>query len=102
MAADFLLHPGMCLSASLKQQFATGMTQVFGEDLAFAVRLKLLYPLFALRWALILLNEFLPERWHNRALAGNLTDWDISKKRQLDKAADILGNLEMIAPGRAG
>jgi hypothetical protein len=50
----------------------------------------LLYPLFAMRWCLILLNEFLPERWANRVHAGVAPDWAAAKRRQLARADELL------------
>jgi hypothetical protein len=60
---DFLLHPGMMLSDALKCRFATRMHGLFADVPAFADRVRIAYPLFGLKWALILLNDFLPERF---------------------------------------
>jgi hypothetical protein len=83
LTADFLLHPGMNLDDGLKRQFAAAAMRVYGDDPCFRQRLALLYPLFALRWCAILLNEFLPERWANRLNAGAEADWAAAKERQL-------------------
>jgi phosphotransferase family enzyme len=93
LTADFLLHPGMQLSASLKRQFAAAATAIYQADETFAARLQLLYPLFALRWCLILLNEFLPERWTHRINAGAQADWVAAKQRQLDRVRDWVQSL---------
>jgi hypothetical protein len=93
LTADFLLHPGMQLAASLKRQFAAAATAIYQADETFAARLALLYPLFALRWCLILLNEFLPERWAHRINAGGQADWVAAKQRQLDRARDWVQSL---------
>src|SRR5204863_7644652 len=90
LTCDFLLHPGMQLAESLKQRFFAAVMPVYGADPAFAPRLSLLYPLFAARWCLILLNEFLPERWANRVHAGAEGDWQKAKIRQLARAEDLL------------
>ena len=86
LAADFLQHPGMALSAAQYARFQAGMERVYGGDAAFAVRLALLYPLYGLRWCMILLNEFLPERWEARRLAGVHVDRDAATSAQLEKA----------------
>jgi len=46
-------------------------------------RLEAFHPLFGLRWVLILLNEFHPERWRKRVLAGDRNSWREAKERQL-------------------
>ncbi len=93
LTADFLLHPGMQLSETLKRQFAAAAAAIYQTDQSFAARLALLYPLFALRWCLILLNEFLPERWVHRINAGNEADWVAVKRRQLDRAREWVQSL---------
>jgi hypothetical protein len=90
LTSDFLLHPGMQLSESLRRRFAAAALQIFGSDRRFARRLALLYPLFAVRWCLILLNEFLPERWAARVHAGAELEWRQAKARQLQRAAPML------------
>jgi hypothetical protein len=88
LTADFLLHPGIRLSEALKQQFASAATAIYRTDDGFRGRLAMLYALFGLRWCLILLNEFLPERWANRVNAGGPEDWQAAKQRQLDRARE--------------
>lgn len=88
LVADFLLHPGMRLSEALRTQFAAAALDIYGDDAMFAARLALLYPLFAVRWCMILLNEFLPERWAHRINAGGAADWATAKQRQLDRARE--------------
>ena len=70
MVADVLLHPGMSLSFSLKRRFASGVLSSFIEYPHLAERLRIVYPLFALKWCLIMLNEFFPEIWRRRQFAG--------------------------------
>jgi fructosamine-3-kinase len=93
MTADILLHPGHQLSASHRRQFRQSAIAVYGADADFAPRIGALLPLFGLRWTLILLNEFLPERWQNRLLAGTVESWDTAKTRQLTRARDFLSSL---------
>ncbi len=61
--ADFLLHPGMTLVDSLKRRFASAACAAFADVPALPARTRIAYPLFGLKWALILLNDFLPERF---------------------------------------
>jgi phosphotransferase family enzyme len=86
LVADFLLHPGMSLGDALKRQFAAAAAAIYRDDASFRPRLRLLHPLFALRWCTIVLNEFLPERWAYRVNAGNGADWSAVKRAQLDRA----------------
>jgi hypothetical protein len=86
LVCDFLLHPGMRLTEPLKHRFADVSRLIYETDDAYRKRLPLLFPLFALRWCLILLNEFLPERWAQRRNAGDESDWVCAKQDQLDRA----------------
>lgn len=89
LAADFVLHPGMRLSPAQKERFLDGARRLYGADPAFGPRLRRFLPLFALRWCMILLNEFLPERWARRAQAGAV-DRPTAEARQLAKAHALL------------
>lgn len=60
---DYLLHPGMGLEEPMKRRFAARAQAAFAEVPTIAARARLVYPLFGLKWALILLNDFLPERF---------------------------------------
>jgi hypothetical protein len=91
VTADFLLHPGLSLSARQQLRFRQGAERLYSkEDPTFAVRLASYQPLFALRWTLIVLNEFIPERWQRRLLAGAIESWDEAKTRQLQRANEML------------
>jgi hypothetical protein len=94
LTSDFLLHPGMNLPEPLKRRFLAASLQVYGNDSGFARRLELLYPLFAMRWCLILLNEFLPERWATRRHAGVEIEWQEAKMRQLSRADALFRTVE--------
>lgn len=95
LTADFLLHPGMDLDHSLRLRFRAGAEAVYSRDPAFGVRLDAALPLYALRWCMIVLNEFLPERWRQRVHAGVREDreavlavQEAKARRLLDAAAD--------------
>ena len=60
LVADFMLHPGMSLGARHRQKFHDGAVLALNVDPTFQDRLNILYPLYALRWVMIILNEFLP------------------------------------------
>jgi hypothetical protein len=88
MICDFLLHPAMSLSPALKHDFAAAMRHEFPEA---RDRVEAFYPLFGLKWCLILLNEFLPAHLLRRRFAGlNERDRAARQAEQLAKAATML------------
>jgi hypothetical protein len=94
LTADILLHPGRTLLPPQRKRFREAATRLYGGDPAFARRLSAYLPLFGLRWVLILLNEFIPERWQRRrALAGGAGNWSDAKARQLAHAREFLTSL---------
>jgi aminoglycoside phosphotransferase (APT) family kinase protein len=93
LVADFLLHPGMPLTGELRERFRVRVARHYARDPCFADRLDALFPLFRLRWVLILLNEFLPDRWQQRLHAGVVGSWEEAKQRQLGRAALLLMEL---------
>jgi hypothetical protein len=93
LTADILLHPGQPLQPPQRRRFRRAATQLYGADPAFATRLSTYLPLFGLRWVLILLNEFIPERWQRRILAGESSSWNDVKTRQLTRAREFLAAL---------
>ena len=93
LTADFLLHAGHALTPALAVRFEAGMRALFASDPGIAQRLDALKPLFGLCWVLILLNEFVPERFARRAYAGAAADAAIVRARQLQRARDLLLSL---------
>ncbi len=89
--ADVMLHPGMSLTESLGHRYRTQVEQALRtSDPSFSRRLDLFFPSMVVLWCLILLNEFLPERWTRRVLAGVADERDIVQARQLNKARQLL------------
>jgi hypothetical protein len=82
MAADAVLHPGTDMAPDQRDRLARGFRRIHGT----ADRFDLLFPLFSLNWCLILLNEFLPERWSRRHFAGRHADRADATRTQLGKA----------------
>ena len=92
MVSDFLLHPAMELSPSLKARF---VANVAGKNQVFLERLETLFPLFGLKWCLILLNPFLHQYRVQRGLADESPSAQIIVlERQLEKAKLMLSNIE--------
>ena len=69
--ADFLLHPAMEMTGAQRRAFAAGITALFDDAPQLAARARLLYPWFGLNWALILLNEYLPDHLGRRQFAAD-------------------------------
>jgi thiamine kinase-like enzyme len=63
LISDFLWHPGHSLSFSQRKIWLEGCLEIFSEDRELLVRLKTCFPLFGLRWSLIVLNVFSREHW---------------------------------------
>ena len=90
MISDFLLHPAMSLPHKFRRQFVKNIVQGLDDD-ALLNRAKTVYPLFGLKWCLILLNEFLPEQLARREFADNMIeDRNTLQDQQLEKAQIML------------
>jgi Phosphotransferase enzyme family len=88
--SDFVLHPGMQLPLDLRQHFFSGALTVFPEYPNIDARIRAVYPLFALKWCTILLNEFTLDHMPRRSFAvGASGVW--SQTAQLEKARALLG-----------
>ncbi|MBI2664018.1 hypothetical protein HYX10_01610 [Candidatus Woesearchaeota archaeon] len=92
MIADFLLHPDMNLSVEHKRQFADALLSYF-PDPSLRRRLTILFPLFGLKWCLIMLNEFLPEHFLRRQFADSEILETEVKAAQLAKARGLLNQI---------
>ena len=86
MLADFLLHPGMELALQHRQRFAAGLIKHMELD-DLSQRTRLYFPLFGIKWCLILLNEFLKGPLDRRTFA-DLEDRSAEERQtqQLEKA----------------
>ncbi len=88
---DLLLHPAIALSERMKKIFVCGMLNTFGDNLRLADRVRIVYPLFGLKWCLILLNEFVPRELERRNFAGmHLEALKSVRQGQLQKAGHML------------
>jgi len=96
LTADFCLHPGMSISVDAQKIWTTQMKNVFGSDPNFVHRLGALYPLYAIRWSLIILNEFRPDKIKNRLHAQSRMQSDVrsTQMAQLKKAKLMIENLD--------
>lgn len=91
MISDFLLHPAMELREGLRHRFAASIMSHLESRERLAGRLEAVYPLFGLKWCLILLNEFAPEHLSRRQFA-SVNDFDkgVLQAEQLVKARRML------------
>ncbi|MBU1230483.1 MAG: aminoglycoside phosphotransferase family protein [Proteobacteria bacterium] len=91
---DFVLHPAMGLAQGLRERFAGGFLASFGaEDSGLPKRVAAVYPLYGIKWCLILLNEFLRAADARRrfAAAASCVDDDLTRRSlQLGKARAML------------
>ena len=95
LLADVPWHPGVRLSSVERQVFVEhGIAHLSADDSNLSGRYHAQFPLYGLRWATILLNEFFPKRWQRRVFAGATSAdpsvWVVAKARQLAKACDYL------------
>ncbi len=95
MISDFVLHPGMEITFELKTQFVQSLLNHFGHSGALPNRLLAVYPLFALKWCMILLNEFVPADLARRDFAATQSI-EIERRRveQLAKVNRMLDEVE--------
>jgi len=94
MISDFLLHPGMNIDEKWKQIFVKKILQNFDQDESLVTRIKLVYPLFGMKWCLILLNEFLPEFLQRRRLAGEYSADKNILEIQMQKTQKMLHKIK--------
>ena len=96
LTADFCHHPGMSISVGDQRIWIGQMRKIFGSDPNFTLRLRALYPLYAIRWSLIILNEFRSDKIKNRLHAQSRMQSDIRSTQiaQLEKAKLMIENLD--------
>jgi len=99
LVSDARWHAGMGLDDSqgdsLQGRIRAEMTAA--QRTSFDARFGALHPLFGLMWCLIVLNEFLPERWTRRNFSGPVGDRAEVLARQLNRARDYCTRVESLA-----
>jgi hypothetical protein len=89
--SDCLLHPLMKLAPERRRQLQQGFDRIFGADPRWQTRVKALYPLFALKWCMILLNEFRQDQIERRRYVDRKAEEiQVIQMRQLDTARALL------------
>lgn len=93
LTADFLLHPGHPLDGPLRKEGMQLLQGIFGAgDPLFATRVRLLLAPHALKWCLIMLNEFLDDAAARRICAGKTVD-HTGRHKQLSKASHFFDSM---------
>lgn len=97
LMSDFVWHPGMNLDDSHKTQWLKGAFSIFKKDPDIYSRFCAAWPLYGLRWSLILLNEFLKDGWQKRVYANtNLKNqYENKLEDQLNKAKTICEQVQL-------
>jgi hypothetical protein len=90
LVSDFLLHPGMALARPLRGRFLYRLLRGFGPAHGLGVRIRVAYALYALKWCMIILNEFVPEFMERRLFANHGLDPEELQRQQLAKARAML------------
>jgi hypothetical protein len=90
---DFFSHPGVQVSRQYFDRFLATVLAPFAEPEAMAARVRLLEPVFQLKWCCIILNEFLPAGARRRTFANPGDDAEQRKQCQLLKAQTLYQSL---------
>jgi len=90
LVSDVLWHPGHRLTPAEAVEFRSLAADVYNAGRDFEARFAAFFPLFGLRWALIVLNEFLPDVRERREFAGQSGNRLETEERQLGKARDLV------------
>ena len=97
MLVDFLLHPAlpMQISDELRKRYIGGLLKHFAADYELVHRTRIVYPLFGLKWIMIILNEFLTADYMRRQFAQEgFQDKDRLQSEQLIKAKHWLKKIQ--------
>jgi len=88
LIADFLWHPAMDLGGEEKEYWLSSALKIFRRDPQLRERFRVSWPLYGLRWALIMLNEFRTDGLQKRAHADRDVEGDFEriKSEQLEKS----------------
>ncbi len=93
LAADFILHPGREIPRQEGARFVHALAALLPEDEFFRDRFDRYFPLYVLRWCLILLNSFVPAKWALHR-SDTQADWEKVKHCQINKAHAMITRLD--------
>jgi len=83
LTTEFIWHPAMKLNPNLIAKWKEAMQGIFTGDSFFEDRLNAAFPLYGLRWAMIVLNEFLPDCVERRKNAGEPASFNIENRQEI-------------------
>lgn len=86
---DFFSHPGVPVPHDQFEQFLSQALTPFDHSESVSARVRLLKPMFQLKWCCIILNEFLPAGARRRNFANPGIDAEQRKQHQLTKAKNF-------------
>ena len=85
----------MDLKPAHETQWLRGMFGIFDQDLELPQRFRAAWPLYGMRWALIMLNEFRQDGWHKRVHANKALK-ESRKQRHQQQLLNVLQICERI------
>jgi hypothetical protein len=92
--ADFFLQPAVPPPVTRKPDAERVIAEAAGNFHEFALRARLLQPVFAIKWCCILLNEFMPVDADRRTYAQPDEDRTTRRRAQLERLCKRLDALE--------
>ena len=93
VVCDFFCQPAVPVPRRFFDLVASRLTEDLSDPQWHRCRIRLLLPVYQIRWCCILLNDFLDVAGHRRQFAGSADDPDARKRAQLDKAIAAFGNV---------
>jgi len=91
LIADFIWHPAMSLSEDHKKRWLDNSFKIFNDKEEIQQRFYAAWPLYGLRWAMILLNELRKDGWEKKIHVDEKIEQHREQKqsKQIDKASAV-------------
>ncbi len=86
---DFFSHPGVPVKHEYFDWFISKVLNSYPQFSSMLERIRILEPIFQMKWCCIILNEFLPQQERRRNFANPNIDSQDRKFRQLKKAQNL-------------
>lgn len=94
MVCDFFCQPEIPVPEVYLDDFVDGIKKTVSKKIRLKERIRLLFPLYQVKWCCIILNEFLSVDKGRRLFATEGLDLEAKKKTQLKKAMNTLSRIE--------
>ena len=96
LIADFIWHPAMSLSKTQKKRWLEKSFKIFNDTEQIHQRFHAAWPLYGLRWAMILLNDFRKDGWEKKIHVDENIEQhhEQNLNRQIDKAIAVCGLID--------